>query len=409
MRLRQTENRKSEPSSGVRIDLLRGHGQVDLRNAVRISLGYTLRSREALLFGLLWGIGSGFVNMIFYPSHRGQILLGSLLWAFAISYLSMIPWRIRILPGRQRPFWAVLLANGALALVSGYVLFFALLLLAIVTCDGTRYLHQKLVSSAIAALFAFVFPLVGLPITLGADAERRGRKTALAVQRMKKLAQQAQLIALRAQVNPHFFFNSLNAIAALIPERPRDAERAVELLAEALRPALMRDQRPVGTVESEVRIARAYAELEQLRFGDRLSFTFNIDAAVSERQVMSLCLQPLIENAVRHGAARTVDRYCIETSVHARGEGVEVVVRNAPEQRLALLGTDDLQPVRPEAGHALANLAARARGIHGSGALIDVRVDSRGNGIAELHLPPISQQMLRQLGENIHTAEIFGP
>ena len=67
------------------------------------------------------------------------------------------------------------------------------------------------------------------------------------------------MIALRSQINPHFFFNSLNTIAALIPERPRDAERAVELLAEALRPALTRAQPMTATVESEERIARICA------------------------------------------------------------------------------------------------------------------------------------------------------
>jgi two-component system sensor histidine kinase AlgZ len=109
----------------------------------------------------------------------------------------------------------------------------------------------------------------------------------------------AQFEALQARIRPHFLFNSMNTIAALVRSRPHDAETAVEDLSDLFRATLRDDRRPV-TLGEEIELARRYLAIEQLRMGPRLRLRFEIDA-IPEVEVPSLLLQPLVENAVLHG------------------------------------------------------------------------------------------------------------
>jgi two-component sensor histidine kinase len=116
------------------------------------------------------------------------------------------------------------------------------------------------------------------------------------------LAHQAHLQALRYQLNPHFLFNTLNAISTLVvEERNRDAERMVARLSTFLRLTLESDARAEVPLAEELEFARRYLDIEQIRFGDRLQVTIDADPETLSAQVPPLMLQPLVENAVRHG------------------------------------------------------------------------------------------------------------
>jgi two-component sensor histidine kinase len=118
---------------------------------------------------------------------------------------------------------------------------------------------------------------------------------------LRELAVSAQLAALRAQVNPHFLFNSLNSIAQLIATEPRKAEACVERLAEIYRYLLRRGHTDFVSLAEELSVAESYLEIERARFGDALRVEEHIDAGARHLLLPSLILQPLVENAVKHG------------------------------------------------------------------------------------------------------------
>src|SRR5262245_15336440 len=132
---------------------------------------------------------------------------------------------------------------------------------------------------------------------------------------MRRQITEAELRALRAQINPHFLFNSLNTIADLIVTDPARAELMTVQLAKIFRHVLSNSDRLMITVGEELEFLRAYLEIEEMRFDDRLSVSFDIDAAASTESVPSLILQPLVENALKHGLARKVGAGALRISV----------------------------------------------------------------------------------------------
>ncbi|HUI27307.1 MAG TPA: histidine kinase [Candidatus Kryptonia bacterium] len=123
---------------------------------------------------------------------------------------------------------------------------------------------------------------------------------------LRELAVSAQLAALRAQLNPHFFFNSLNSIAQLISTDPAKAEACVERLAEIFRYMLRRGHTEFVPLQEELEIAEAYLEIERARFGDDLLVEERIDERARQVRLPELILQPLVENAVKHGVSRKI-------------------------------------------------------------------------------------------------------
>ena len=111
----------------------------------------------------------------------------------------------------------------------------------------------------------------------------------------------ARLNALRAQLQPHFLFNSLDAIAALLRRDPRLAEKTLVSLSELLRLALNFSEKPEITLREEVEFVRRYLEIQQTRFGGKLRFEEDIEPAALDCLVPTLVVQPLVENAIRHG------------------------------------------------------------------------------------------------------------
>jgi signal transduction histidine kinase len=140
---------------------------------------------------------------------------------------------------------------------------------------------------------------------------------------LRALATQAELKALKAQINPHFLFNTLNTIAALVHTDPAQAEATIEQLAEMFRYVLTGSERGLVPLEEELAFVDGYLEIERARFGERLRITKEIVPDVLGVPVPSLILQPLVENAVRHGQG--IDG-SIDLSIHIRHLGNEVVI-----------------------------------------------------------------------------------
>jgi two-component sensor histidine kinase len=147
----------------------------------------------------------------------------------------------------------------------------------------------------------------------------------------ERAALEAQLGALRAQINPHFLFNSLNSIAALIRSRPREAERVTEDLAELFRYSLRASHTPVVTLREELVAAQIYLEVERARFGERLAVEVDVPDDLEPVLLPSLVVQPLVENAVKHGAGATGERCEIRiAAVEHAGSVVLTVTDDGP-------------------------------------------------------------------------------
>ena len=166
----------------------------------------------------------------------------------------------------------------------------------------------------------------------------------------------ARLLALRAQLQPHFLFNTLNTVSVLMREDVEAADRVLVLLSGLLRRALEGHDAHEVPLREEIAFLETYLEIERTRFADRLSYRVGVDPAVLEARVPSLILQPLVENAIRHGVARRASPGRVEVSAERRDGELHVTVR------------DDGPGLAPDAtdGVGLANTRARLEQLYGA-------------------------------------------
>lgn len=211
---------------------------------------------------------------------------------------------------------------------------------------------------------------------------RERRLRALRASQLEAQLKSAQLAALRAQLNPHFLYNSLNGISALVADRQHErASGALEQLAELLHAAFRDDGRELIPLSEEVALAAQYLELQQMRFGDRLLCRVSIDPGAATAVVPPLILQPLVENAVLHGLANRSGAMRLTISAHEQDARVAVSVsHDGPELPAAW---------RPESvgGVGLANTRARLATAFGEAGTLSVsrRV---GGGVESLVTVP---------------------
>lgn len=138
---------------------------------------------------------------------------------------------------------------------------------------------------------------------------------------------EARFQALQSRIRPHFFFNSLNAVLAILRTDPRRAEHMLEAIGELFR-AFMGDVRKLVPFEQELELCRSYVDIEQLRLGERLAVHWEIGAVHPNARVPQLLLQPIIENAIRYGAERVAGRCEIVVRVRQHGFKLEIFVSN---------------------------------------------------------------------------------
>lgn len=196
-------------------------------------------------------------------------------------------------------------------------------------------------------------------------------------ERAEKLLAEARLASLESRLHPHFLFNTLNAISALIPEDPERAEQLVEQLAALLRFSLDAGARHTVPLRTDVEIVRAYLGIEQARLGDRLRYAIELPAELESCVVPSLALHTLVQNSVKHVAA-------------ARSEPTEIRVRGeARDGRLRLSVWDAGGPFSLRAlppGHGLDALRARLQVLYGEDGRLDVE-GADGGKVVSLSLP----------------------
>jgi hypothetical protein len=146
--------------------------------------------------------------------------------------------------------------------------------------------------------------------------------------RLQVITKDAQLNNLSAQLNPHFFFNSLNNIKSLIIENPASARRAVDLLADLLRTSLYKKDAMLIPLKDELSMVKDYLELEKLRFEERLQQSIEVDEHLGDTLVLRLSIQTLVENAIKHGIDKQKEGGMVKISVVRKGGFIEIRVQN---------------------------------------------------------------------------------
>jgi signal transduction histidine kinase len=229
---------------------------------------------------------------------------------------------------------------------------------------------------------------------LGADHAvryyRQAQDRALRASQLEARLAEAQLQALQRQLHPHFLFNTLNAISALMHRDVEAADQMLAKLSDLLRMALDQRGGQEVTLKDELEFVQKYLEIEQARFGDRLSVAFDIAPETLDAQLPNLLLQPLVENSVRHGVAVRIEPGHIDIRARRAGDTLELVVcDNGP-------GIPPARLASPGKGVGLANTRSRLERLYGAnqqlsfteppggGLMVTVTIPFRAEEIAEI-------------------------
>ncbi|MBU1377958.1 MAG: histidine kinase [Alphaproteobacteria bacterium] len=336
---------------------------------------------------LLWiAAFAGYIAPEVATGHAGQrqvIYLGAtVIIGFILSmlfYVGVVP-AARELSGRMRLYLAVALFL-AIVLLHAYVDLLMIehylrarpVLTAKAILSGTELLFLNNVLLLTPAHITYVFG-VGMGLSMRAVYEREQRLAAALA-----AAQDAQLAALRFQINPHFLFNSLNAVMSLVGSgRNRDAETVVARLAEFFRATLSSEPNAIVTLEEELDVLGAYLDIEAARFGERLHVVIDLPDHLARASMPHFLLQPLAENAVKHGVAPSKRKVTLTVSARAADDLLVVQVRDD--------GAGGAPPTRKPGGVGLSNVSARLKAHYGDRANLRSERLARGF-LAEVAVP----------------------
>jgi hypothetical protein len=195
--------------------------------------------------------------------------------------------------------------------------------------------------------------------------------------RLETANREGQLANLRSQLNPHFMFNALNSIRALIGEDPERAKRSITLLSAILRNAMATVKRSTVPLGEEIDMVRAYLALESMRYEERLRVHFNVDPALEREPVPPMMLQTLVENAIRHGIAKRKEGGDVSITAGIKGKVMLLTVRNTGHYAKTASSGE---------GIGLRNTEQRLEHIYGDKAGLSIRND-KGAVLCEVHLP----------------------
>lgn len=313
-------------------------------------------------------------------------LLISMPLAFVYAFMSLASWYTsRSLPLESTGFLRI----AVVTLVSSLISSSLWLILARVLTLGLAYFFSL---PEAAEQFKSNYPILfGAGVLLyllttavhylfiAFEASRTAEHKAL---ELKVLAHEAELRALRAQIDPHFLFNSLNSISALTTQDPSAARKMCILLGEFLRKSLKLGAMERIPLSEEIELIKNFLSIEQVRFGSRLKVDLSVRQGTENCSVPPLILQPLVENAIKHGISQMVDGGTVELVAMRRGSMLSVSVRN-PVDEDKKKSTGD--------GIGLLNVKHRLSNLFANESRVDV-AEKNGQFSVELELPAVEQQ-----------------
>lgn len=194
--------------------------------------------------------------------------------------------------------------------------------------------------------------------------------------RLAVIAKEAEFSNLAAQLNPHFFFNSLNSIKALLVENPKAARRAIDLLSDLMRTSLYGRGNGLIPLKEEMALVADYLELEKIRFERRLHYSVQVNENLHAVPVLPLCVQMLVENAIKHGIAHSKEGGSVAITIDTIGESLRIRVENP--------GTIAMEN---SPGLGLKNLSERLKLQFGDSATFHIEQKAANLVLATVHIP----------------------
>ncbi|MFP2931253.1 sensor histidine kinase [Pyxidicoccus sp. 3LG] len=223
-----------------------------------------------------------------------------------------------------------------------------------------------------------------LGVAHAVDSQRRALETERQAAALAVQLAEARLQALQTQLHPHFLFNTLNAIVVLVREQETDtAARMLVLLSDILRQLLQQGATQEVPLRDEVAVLSRYLEIQQLRFQDRLRVVWDVDAGVLDARVPHLVLQPLVENAIRHGVSQRSAAGDLQIRARRQGDALELaVVDDGP-------GLPEGFALERGPGIGLSNTRARLAQLYGDAGRVSVASRPGGIGTVATVLLPL--------------------
>jgi LytS/YehU family sensor histidine kinase len=226
--------------------------------------------------------------------------------------------------------------------------------------DRTRVVAERTPVFIVTGALLYLLSVAFHYLLIGIEEARRVERWEMEV---KVLAREAELNVLKAQLDPHFLFNSLNSISSLCGSNPASARTLTTLLADYLRRSLRLGNAQAVTLSEELELASSYLAVERIRFGPRLEFEQRIDEVVRAFEVPPLLLQPLVENAVTHGIGHLLEGGVVSIAAARQADRVQILVENR---------CDPDRPRRSGHGIGLANTRRRIATYYGTAARVEV-------------------------------------
>jgi len=301
----------------------------------------------------------------------GTVVLASILPSLLLGFIGLASrYLCRVMPLRTTGGTQLVTTHGSSAAVAS-----ALWVVTWNACAGALGLRTPdFTPLFVLGALLYIASVTVHYLMLEVEASREAEQSAL---RYRVLAREAELRAFKAQVDPHFLFNSLNAVASLCGSRPNDAREMAQRLAEFFRLMLR-----VGSLEriplsEEIDLVTRYLAIEKVRFGDRLTTHITVDEGAARCMVPPLLLQPLVENAVRHGIASVVEGGTIDINATLHDGALRIRIDNPADP--------DRADLRGE-GIGLANAAGRLNAVSDGRAIL--RADEEaGRFRVDIELP----------------------
>jgi signal transduction histidine kinase len=318
---------------------------------------------------------SGARHTPFFPVQDGlETFAQYIQWAF---YTPFIVWAGRRVPlvGYQRA--RALLFHAGLSLMVGLVA-----VLVHTFWAGRIWSDEPAVLARFFATFfhwQVMFYWLILSVTQGLEYHRRWQRDQLQASRLETELARSEFRALQMQMEPHFLYNTLHTISEMVHVDPGAAERMIVRLGSLLRHTTETGTQEVP-LEREIDFLRAYLEIEQARFHDRLTVSIDVPDALLACTIPSLILQPLVENAIRHGTSRLAGAGTIRVAAAAEGDALVLrVADNGPGMRAHSPGNGT--------GVGLPNIRSRLRHLYGGAGALELNPVDGGGLEAVVRLP----------------------
>jgi len=342
----------------------------------------SILNRYSLVFywivPILMGIIQASFNLYFEILPWGISLVDGAVYGFLLGTFGMAIWFVvRYNSPEKKSFAQLLTSHLSAAIILSLAWVYSAAFITRTLLPDPKYLAYQENQLSNRIFIGFIFYALMVMVFYLYIFYLKNREKTEREKELKQEVREAVLSALKSQINPHFLFNSLNSIASLTLSNPEKAHEMVIALSDFMRYSLRKQYSEMVALEEEINHVRLYLQIEKIRFGAKMSYSFQIEPECLNCQIPTLLLQPLFENAVKYGVYEASEP--VEVSLTACKEGIHTI--------LTITNNFDSEaaPVKGE-GIGLKNVQERLRLVYNSNNLLGIK-DGDGKFVVTIYLP----------------------